>query len=324
MKPYLYFQGLLDLAQEVDGSETIHVGIRPYGFHAGNTVALVIYPLLFCKYVQQAGTPVRFTFIVSINDWEQDALTGPDFRRYPFNIQPSNTTIYYLPDEEGCCASLIDHWQPRIEQEMRRITDQFPNVTLKFIRNSMLIDDPFSRQLLIRTITHPREFFELFKANSDKETLDAPIQYATATCPVCHSARGETVCVDADTVTVKCVMCQSKTTGRMEDFQYWWYHKPLLLARLKAFDVQLTLSGGDHFTEGDFNIRRALIERYAPSYIEPRMLFTPTLIAENGQKMSKSRNNTRIANTNTLLATLDGFMGEELQITESLALPEII
>ena len=41
MKPYLYFDGLKQLTKEINGNEVVHIGIRPYGFHAGNVIALV-------------------------------------------------------------------------------------------------------------------------------------------------------------------------------------------------------------------------------------------------------------------------------------------
>lgn len=45
---YLYLDGLETLAREVRGDENIHIGIRPYGFHAGNNLALVAYPYILC------------------------------------------------------------------------------------------------------------------------------------------------------------------------------------------------------------------------------------------------------------------------------------
>ena len=56
------------------------MGIRPFGFHAGNLLSLYVYPYLFCEEVQENGKPVNFTFFCSINDYEQDELDGPDTR----------------------------------------------------------------------------------------------------------------------------------------------------------------------------------------------------------------------------------------------------
>lgn len=104
----------------------------------------------------------------------------------------------------------------------------------------------------------------------------------------------------------------------MENFQYWWYHKPMLLARMEIFKVDITLSGGDHFSEGDFNIRKAFIKKYSPATKEPYMLFSPTVVTVDGQRMSKSRNNAQFANIPKLINIADGFEGSEMVLSEDL------
>lgn len=64
MKPYLYLNGMKKLAKEASGNETIHVGIRPYGFHAGNAMALIVYPYLLCKYLKKEGKVPRFRLVI--------------------------------------------------------------------------------------------------------------------------------------------------------------------------------------------------------------------------------------------------------------------
>jgi len=78
MKPYFLHQGLLELAPTLEGGENIYLGVRPYAFHAGNIVAMVIYPLLLCEEVEKLGKKAQFSFFVFINDWEQDRLAGLD------------------------------------------------------------------------------------------------------------------------------------------------------------------------------------------------------------------------------------------------------
>ncbi len=318
MKPYLYFDGLLKLVQDIRGDEVVHVGIRPYGFHAGNAMALVAYPYLLCKYLEKAGKKAKFKFIVSINDWEQDLLDGPNPREYPFNIFPKNTSIYYLKDESGCCKSSVDHWQPVIEKNLTHLKTKYPEISFRFVRNSELIEQPFWRELLVKTIQNPKEQFELLKTNSDKKTLEHPIQYAGAICPKCCRAHGVTKVSNGGVVSWQCSECGFNLEDQLEKFQFWWYHKPMLLARMEVFGIDITLSGGDHYSEGDFNIRKAYIEKYSPSTKEPRMLFTPTVIALDGQKMSKSRNNTDYANIAELIKTVDGYIGSEFVLNEDL------
>jgi len=88
MKPYLYLAGLKKLAKKLKGNEVVHIGIRPYGFHAGNVFSLVVYPYILCREIEKNNKNAKLKFKISINDYEQDALDGPDFRKYPFNIYP--------------------------------------------------------------------------------------------------------------------------------------------------------------------------------------------------------------------------------------------
>jgi len=318
MKPYLYFDGLCDLVKDIEGAEVIHMGIRPYGFHAGNTMALVVYPYLLCKYLEKIGKKARFNFIVSINDWEQDLLDGPDTRKYPFNIFPKNTSIFYVEDENKCCVSAVEHWQPIIEQNLSKLKEVFPNISFQFVRNSTLINHPFCKSLLLQTLRNPREQLELLKANSDNETLEDPVQYAGAICPKCHRAHGTTQVLEDNSILWACSECKYKQKGNIEQFQYWWYHKPMLLARMEIFKIDITLSGGDHFSEGDFNIRKAYIRKFSPNTKEPFMLFTPMVVAEDGQKMGKSRNNTEFADIAKFIKAVDGFKEKDFVLTEDL------
>lgn len=318
MKPYLYFDGLLRLTQEIQGTEVIHIGIRPYGFHAGNVMAFIVYPYLLCKYLEKLGKKARFKFIVSINDWEQDILDGPNHRKYPFNIFPKNTSIYFLRDERGCHKSIVDHWQPIIERNLIVLKDKYPDISFQFVRNSELINFSFCRELLQKTIKNPHEQFKILKANSDNETLKSPIQYAGVICPKCHRAYGKTTVVDNEIISWVCDECSCTTQDNIKNFQYWWYHKPMLLARMGIFKIDITLSGGDHFSEGDFNIRKAFIKKYAPTIKEPRMLFTPTVVTLEGERMSKGRNNTEFAKILKLINVVDGFKGKEIMLTEDL------
>lgn len=83
MKPYLYLSGLKSLAKKIKGNENVHIGIRPYGFHGGNVLSLIVYPYLLCKELNKLGKKPKLKFTISINDYEQDELDGPDIRRYP-------------------------------------------------------------------------------------------------------------------------------------------------------------------------------------------------------------------------------------------------
>jgi len=323
MKPYLYYQGLKKIVRESRGDETVHVGIRPYGFHAGNTMALIVYPYLFCKYLEDAGKEPRLKFIVSLNNWEQDALDGPDYRKYPFNIYPKTTSLQFAPDEAGCCKSVAAHWEPIIKKRVLFLQKRFPNISVKFIENSDLIDYPFCKELLIETIKHPEKQADIYRKYSRMQVLSSPIKYAGAICYTCRSAHGETEVVERSKIIWKCDDCKAFKKGSFKEFNYWWYHKPMLIARIKIFKVDITLSGGDHFNEGDFKIREIFIRKYAPGMREPKMMFTPTVIALDGIKMSKSRNNAAFTDAERLIEIMDGYKGKEFAITRGLIRSEL-
>jgi len=322
MKPYLYLNGLKKLASEIDGNEVVHMGIRPYGFHAGNALALIVYPYLLCRYLEMGHKVPKLRFVVSLNDWEQDALDGPDFRKYPFNIYPKNTSLQFTPDEEGCCASIVDHWEPKIKGTILKIRHRFHDISFEFVRNSSLINQQSFKKLLLETITRPRDQMAIFKRFSAHEVLNKPIQYAGVICPKCERAQGQTRVTRNDLVWWRCHHCGENKRTSYDNLCYWWFHKPMLLARLEIFGIDITLSGGDHFSEGDFLIRRALMARYAPNIKELKMLFTPTVVALNGEKMSKSRGNTSFVDIKKFIKTMDGFTDGAFTITKELILDQ--
>lgn len=321
MSPFLYLEGVQQLAKEVRGDERIHIGIRPYGFHAGNALALLTYPYLLCYYTRLAGKEPNFTFFISLNDYEQDSLAGPDPSRYPFNIHPMETTIQHLRDEFGCCASMVDHWEPRIKHECLTLLMEYPGIHLQFWRNSSLKTHHHFREFFRLTIEQPKQLADIFKRYSGKEVLAHPMSYGCLVCPQCKRTQGSTVFRD-DTIVWKCSLCSARAQGDFSAFDYWWYHKPLLLARLIIFNIDITISGGDHYSEGDFAIRRELIRCYAPDYKEPRMLFAPLLIAPDGRKMSKSRANTARVDSATLLNLALSSYADSLQVNESMVIQD--
>ena len=98
-------------------------------FNAGNVLSLVVYPYLLCREMRKNNKEVNFKFKISINDYEQDFLDVPDFRKYPFNIYPQNSSFQFMPDEAGCCKDVVDHWQPIIESNILNIKKTFPKIS---------------------------------------------------------------------------------------------------------------------------------------------------------------------------------------------------
>ncbi len=296
MKPYLYLSGLKKLAQELKGNERVHFGIRPYGFHGGNLLSIVVYPYLLCKELKRLGKTPKLRFTLSINDYEQDELDGPDIRKYPFNIYPKNTSLQFTKSTCSCCTYIADHWQPIIEGCFKKsVIKDFPLVTINLVRNSYLKEKTHFKRLLLETIKNPVKQSKIFKKYSGHDVLQTPIKYAGVICPKCRSAHGDTIVIK-NKISWECHKCNHKVISAFKYFDYWWYHKAMLTARLKIFKTEVTMSGGDHYSEGDYNVRKTFMKTYFKEFKEPKMLFCPTLQAFDGQKMSKSRKNTCFIN----------------------------
>src|SRR3989344_4571671 len=122
MKPYFFQKGIEELAHEVKGNENIYLGIRPYGFHAGNMLAFIIYPLLLCEEVRKMGVIPSFNIFIFINDWE-----------------------------------------PIILEEVSRIREKYPNVSVTSVRNSELKCNEIMKQHLLFTLKNPKDIANVIK-----------------------------------------------------------------------------------------------------------------------------------------------------------------
>ena len=290
MSVYLYSKGIEHAASKMKGNELIHMGIRPYEMHAGNTLALVAYPILLCEKLVAQGKEPALTFIVSLNDWEQANLIGQDIYKYNFYVMPENSTIQFTVESNGDYTA--DLWGRRIVVALEDIKKLYPKVTIKPVYNSDLKEHSSMKQVVLKTITHRQELKNLMIKSSGRPTINSELPFASAICPACHHANTDTNVLDNEILTTNCQQCGATFTRPYEDFMYWLYHKPLFAARWKVFGFTHSISGGDHFHEGDVDTRKALYQFFfnqkAP---ELEMIFSPILIGDNGQKMSKSRNN---------------------------------
>jgi len=293
MKPYLYYDGLLSAAESLTGKENIYLGIRPYGFHAGNMMPFVVYPLLLCRQMEKLGKKIKFNFYIFINDWEQDKLDGPDPKTYIFNVYPQKTTFQFTPSSEDPTKTVVDYWEPIIYKGVSQLKKYYPDISIKVVRNSSMKNDPVMKYCLIKTIKSPELIADIFRKNTDKTVLDKPLQYAMAICPKCHWAKGQTF-VDGDNIIHQCSNCGQKSTDQYSNFEYWFYHKPLAIPRLEIYNIDLCITGADHYSEGDFIVRQKLIDYFGYKTKYPQTLYTPVVFGKNGLVMGKSKNNTGI------------------------------
>jgi len=290
MNTSLYLNGLKKAAKTMKGNEKIHLGIRPYALHAGNILTIVTYPLLLCEELEQNGKIAKFNFIVSINDWEQAALLGENIHKYNFDIKPDHTTLEFTNEKNG--KKTVDYWEKVIQKKLKIVSSRYPNVKINTIRNSSLKDDKAMKHVILSTIKSQSEIKKIMLNSSGIQTNGSKSYLANAICPNCKHANTNTKIDRNSTLILSCDKCNRVVTGKYEDFSYWLHHKPMFAARWKIFDFTYSISGGDHYLEGDHKTRKALFEYYfnkpAPKI---NMIFSPILIASDGQKMSKSRGN---------------------------------
>lgn len=293
MKPYLYYKGLLELSKELNGRENIYLGIRPYGFHAGNMLALVTYPILLSRELQKLGKTPRFNIFLFINDWEQNKLDGPDPIKYPYNSYPLNTTFQYTFDPQLPTKNknVVDYWKPVITENITNIKRFFPEITISVIKNSQMKNDPMMKKCVLTTIKDPFILAKILRKYGNKPILEKPLVYSLAVCPFCHFARGKTKVRNQDTIVHFCEKCGRKTINNYGYFDYWLYHKPLALPRLEICKIDVCITGADHYNEGDFLIRRALLEAYGTKAKTPKTLYAPVVLGFNGLPMGKSKGN---------------------------------
>lgn len=298
MKPYFYNNGIKKLAKEITGEENIYLGIRPYGFHAGNMLSHVVYPILLGQELAQRGIEPKFNIYIFINDWEQGGLAGPDLKKYPFNIYPKDFTFQYMRDPKNPNINIVDYWEPIIVENVKNIQTYFPKINIKSVRNSAMKDHPIMKKYLLYTIGNPHVVANILK-KTRKTVLDKPISYALAVCPKCNKVRGETI-LKEEKIIHRCFNCNNKTEGDYFDFDYWFYHKPLALPRLEIYNINICITGVDHYDEGDFIIRKELIKAYGSKAKYPKTLYTQLILARDGNVMEKSKGNTDIVDLDYL------------------------
>lgn len=314
MKPYFLKDGIESLSKELTGTENIYLGVRPYGFHAGNATVFVVYPLLLCEALSKKGKIPKFTFYLFINDWEQDALAGPNPKEYPFNIFPNRTTFQHMDDPYGCCSSIVDHWEPIIKRNSLKIKEKFPEVKVECVRNSSMRDNSQLKYYLFKTIKEPKIVLEAIRKYTDKKILPNPIVYAMAICPKCHIGKGKTEILEGDRIRHSCEICGFAGEDDYRSFNFWFYHKVLALPRLDIFNIDLCITGLDHYNEGDFLIRKKLIEDFGNKIKLPKTLYTPMILGADGRQMGKSRGNDVFVEIEDLIEIIKNDNSDQIKV----------
>lgn len=300
MREFFFDKGLKNLARKLKGDEKICIAIRPYGFHAGNQIPLVIYPFFLCEELRKNKKEPKFTIYLVFNDWEQLKLDGPNIKEYPFNVYPKDTTLQYTQDPSHTYKNIVDYWIPIITKDVKIIKKEFPLVQVKPILYSEFKNDKRLSVVLVKTLKEPETFFNILKKYTNKNLLPSPWKYIIAVCPKCKVTKGTTTLNKGNKVKHFCNSCFKTSQGRLLDFDYWLYHTPLSLPRYQILDIDLCITGADKIDESDYIVREKLAEAYEINLKMPDVLYAPLVVDRKGHRMGKSRGNHKYVEANTL------------------------
>lgn len=319
-KVFLFWNGLNKLAEELQGDENIFVGTRPFGFHGGNRWTMIAYPWHLFRKLEENGKKPKFTFYISINDMEPchlkylylDNNSKPYYKTlqqmgedeeppYNYNVFPEDTSFQFTADPDGCCDCIAGHWQKIMEKEMSVLKKEFPQVRLRFVRNSEIKNKEIFLEVLKKTLEKPALISQAIKRFDDAPILDKNLFFAGAICPECDSAQGKTSLAD-DIVEFSCNNCSTSFTGNLRETNFWMHHVPLLIPRILLFDIDVCIRGGDHYQAKRVEINNILMEELGGSNKNPSTLVAPMVMSYNGRKMSKSWFNERDISLEKVLA----------------------
>jgi hypothetical protein len=307
---YLYLDGVKKIVSKLNGKERIHIGIRPFGFHAGNKMALLAYPYLLCEEMEKIGKKPEFSFFISLNDFEPNELSylekcnskyfykkiseysDDEEPTYNSNIFCEKTNIGNLPDPFNCCKTVVDHYEKIISKEIKKLFKKnFCKVNFKLVRNSSLIKNKSFKKYLKLSIQKPKLIAEIIEKATGEKIIPSKACYAGAICPGCFSSNGITKVLSKERVFFKCNNCNKEVVKKITAFDYWIYHKPLLIPRLIIFKIDLCIRGGDHYNAGNVDVNSALLSKFEPRFKKPMTLITPVVKDGKGIKLSKSYKN---------------------------------
>lgn len=301
-KPYLLMDGLEAIAANFNGTENIFLGIKPYGFHGGNKIPFVAYPILLCEKLNILGKAPKFNFFVFINDWEQNGFdkSVTNIAEHPFNVLPRDTTFQFTKDDEHG-GNIVNYWESVIMQQVYQIKKRFPEVSIRSVKNSSMRDNPIMKEVILKTIENPNLLGDILCYLGFPIKKEFPYSYCRPICPKCFSARTDVEIIKSDDLRIKCSDCGHTGIYNYHILYYWLYHKILALPRIKTYDIDLCISGLDHYLEKDFYSRNLLYKAYGINMKPTYILYTPALFGKNGLRMGKSRGNYEDVSTNVLI-----------------------
>jgi lysyl-tRNA synthetase class I len=314
---YVSLAGLEQITRELSGDETMGIGIRPFGFHAGNMTSIVAYPILLCEAMDALGKVPAFNIHCWFNDIEQYGVVGhysDPIHQNEANIYPAGRTLQFTPAPGQFPGTVVDYWAPLIKNGVMEIQKRFPSIHLTFHKTSDLRTLPTFRSAVIQAI-QSRDFIADLTQEHLHKTVHRPAEFVRAICPDCKTPVKDTQSTHEDKISIDCADCGTRVTADVADFDWWLQHRILTMPKLSVgpgFDIWMM--GYDHFQEKETTVREALAEKFNITAKNYTAIHAPLILSYDGRKMGKSNHNVAYVPLEGLLDLLRKNEGPEIGI----------
>jgi len=331
-KTYLFWKGLEKISKEVNGNENISIGIRPFGFHAGNELTLLAYPWHLCNLVKKEGKKPQFNFFISINDMEpcglkylyvdksnnfyfkEEEITMSEEVPFEYNIFPRTTSFQHTPCLKGCCKSIADHWKKIIGKKLCFLKKEFPGVKIRLIKNSSIKNEPEFKKAITKAINNPELFTQTIDKKEPLIVKKEFLNYGGAICPKCKSAQGKTKLI-AGKLTFKCKNCgQITRNSSREKSDFWMYYAFILPPRIKMQKIDICIRGLDHYRRKNVQINDYIYKKIYGEEPLVKTIITPLITDKSGKKMSKTRANDKEEKISKLIKATEGNNSQKITL----------
>ena len=300
----LFANGLSKLAGRLRGDEVLYSGIRPYGYHAGNRIAVAVYPHLLARLVAARGINPRFVYTITINDIEP-----LDYDEVEFKVLDS--TFQFGSDVDA------DKFEKTIYQDLEGLRIEFPEVKVRFHRTSAMTETE-AFMTIFRAVTVDKHFLlNDFLNHYYADQVNRSAEFAGFICRNCHlPCRAED---GPAQVAYVCPKCHCKGEAGNIGENYWMFRVPLIAMKLAVVQPNVVFLGSDYLTRRSERLNNntdldAILRLHARLNMAGEINFAlpPILLGNDGRKMSKSLGNLRKYEYDELLLLCAGNNNESV------------
>jgi len=280
-----YKQGLDSISNTLDGKETIYAGIRPWGYHPGNSIVLAIYPHLLAEKVSERGINPEFKYTITINDMESV--------KYDFdNFCPLDTSFEF--------AHNIASTEKVINKDLEHMLKAFPDIDISFVKSSSFKNTREFSKVSEILINQKKWFANNYLKESylDGKNVDE-MQFMGLICNECNEPILNTAYED-NIFFGYCNNCDRMYSGSQEVMNFWMYYVGLIGMKLSIIQPDVALLGCDYIQTEQERAESLTKDNPLDSIMkfydslggrQLNFLLGPVLLSRDGRKMSKTFNN---------------------------------